>query len=1048
MKRYFIYILMVVAALFTGCTTEVVDDTPEMVEVGDIEVTFSIDGEEKSKLDLASVSHNIKVDVALNNEGVYWNAVSNQAWCYIDNEIKHRGSDSFNIVINANDSFDARETATIKFVAGEYEKDMLIVDHNGNVFVLDQVYTAATKAAGSFITKVKTFYAGEAWHFECDPWITATKGTVTTNAEGETFTEVTIAWAENTDASRYGEVKLVKDDNDYADGWINIWQFGTELNYDAEGNVLLAAEEPAPLELRFPKQTVKEITMPSWVTYTTQENSDETVSYLLQFAGNPSDARHIRSTELSLSFLSGAADIQLPVIKQEFYSVEGLLTGPGLALFAKTWNEGGDVSQWYIDGVPTIIADVDFTEIKEWTPIGTEERPWTGEFNGNGKKLINFTSSKPLFGVCENATIKGVVFDATSTFKTNGSYSGEHILAPLAGSIVNTTVENCSNNATISMDATSTNSQSYVSGLVGKADKDSYIVSCTNGGVVSIAASTQADANSDFYVGGIVAHNAGKVDLAFTNGSVSSGAVAGISYVGGIVGYNTAEATITASHNAGAVNYSAGRGSNISLNGYVGGVTALAQGTVTYNTNEGTITSASAAENVHIGGIVGAWLTTDVTFNHNTVANASHVVAEGAALHTFAGGLAGLVSEDVASVEIDMTKYGGTLEGKVTAGVCQANANATISAGGIFGKVMSVTTISNLTWKGTVMFYQKDAITAMYANFGGLVGWTTYPITISNIESEGETLAEYAKQAAINFGNATDGGGGSIGGLLGRAEEGATISNCTMNKPTAWNTMNADKSYVSTGSSKHFDIHLGGVAGRIVEGDSSITNCHNKGRVYNLHYNNQPWTTTYNTNCTGGILGSFGSKNNPMGAITITDCTNAANVNTHRGTVAGIAGLVTNGTIKGCEYKIGGIVETYLANSVCAGIVGIAFDSQISDCVATINLNGICAGSVDARMGGIVAHLMGDSSVSNCSFYGTITPRGFRKENEGKEYFGGIVGWADGEDITISDCRFGGTINDNVISENNLLTYIANYSTNGGAAYAGAATGNSYWNGK
>ena len=1047
MKRYFIYIIMAVAALFVGCTPEVIDETPEMVEVGKIEVTFSVDGQEKSVLDLASVSHNIKVDVTLNNDGVYWNAISDQAWCYINNEEVHRGSGSFTIVINANDSFEARETATIKFVAGEYERDMLTVTHNGNVFVLDQLYAASTKAAGSFTTKVKTLDAGEAWNFECDSWITATKGAVTT-VDGETFTEVTIAWEANNDASRYGDVKLVKDGKDYAEGWINIWQYGTELNYDAEGNLLLAAQDVAPLELRVPKQTVKDITMPSWVTYTTQENSDETISYMLQFASNPSDAMHIRSTELTLSFLSGAADIQLPVIKQEFYAMEGLLSGPGLALFAKTWNEGGDVSQWYIDGVPTIVENVDLTEVKDWTPIGTEERPWTGEFNGNGKKLLNFTSSKPLFGVCKDATISGVVFDKSSTFKLNGTYTGERILAALAYSIVNTTIENCSNNATISLDATSTDSQTFVAGLVGKADKDSYLVNCTNGGVVDVAASAAADADSDFYVGGIVAYNAGKVDQAFTNGSVSSGAVAGTSYVGGIVGYNTNEATVTASHNAGAVNYSAGLGSNVSLNGYVGGVTALAQGTVTYCTSEGTIHSTSAVENLHIGGVVGAWLATEAVFNHNTVGNTSHVIAEGTAFHTYAGGLAGLVSEDIVSVEIDMTKYGGTLGGKVTAGTCKADASATVSAGGIFGKVMTNATISNIAdWTGTVTFYQKDALTARYHNFGGLVGWATFPLTISNVVSNGEMVADYAKSAAINYGNGTDGGGGSLGGLLGRAEEGATISNCTTNKQTSWIVVNTSNQLTSTGSSKHFDIHLGGIAGRIVEGDSSISNCHNKGRVYNMHYNNQPWTTTYNTNSTGGILGSFGSKNNPMGSITIENCTNAANLNTHRGTIAGIVGFAANATIKGCEYKVGGIAETYLGNSVCAGIVGIAKDSNISDCVATITLNGIYAGSVDARMGGIVAHLMGDSSVSNCSFYGTITPRGLRPAGTA-EYFGGIVGWAQGEDITISNCKCGGTINDNVISENNLSTYITNYSPNGGAAFAGTATDNTYWNGK
>ena len=1031
MKRYFIYIIMVVAALFTGCTTEATDEIPDVTEVGDLEVTFSVNGEEVRSLDLSSVSHNIKVDVTINFDGISWNAISNKEWCYIDNEEVHRGSDSFNIVINANNGFEDRETAVITFVASNYKKSMLAVDQRGNVFVLDQVYAASSKSAGSLTTKVKTFDTGDAWHFECDSWITATKGAVTT-ANGETYTDVTIVWTENADASRYGEVKLVKDGRDYADGTINIWQFGTELNYDEEGNVLLAAEEPAPLELRVPKQTVKDIAMPTWVTYTTQENSDETASYMLQFAGNPSDAQHIRSTELSLSFLSGAADIQLPVIKQEYYAMEGLLTGPGLAIFAKTWNEGGDVSQWYVNGVPTIVADVDFTEIKEWTPIGTVERPWTGEFNGNGKKLINFKSSQPLFGVCKDATISGVIFDKTSTFEFKGNYTGEKILATLAGSIVNTMVQNCSNNATISMDANSTSSQTYVAGLIGKADKNSHIVNCTNGGVVNVAASSSADANSNFYVGGIVAHNAGKVDQAFATGSVSSGAVVGNSYIGGIVGYNTAEATITASHNAGAVNYNAGRGSNVSLNGYVGGVTAIAQGTVTYNTNEGTITSTSAVESLHIGGVVGAWLSGDAVFNHNTIGNTSNIVAEGAALHTYAGGLAGLISENVASIEIDLTKYNGSFAGKVTAGVCQSNSQATISAGGIFGKVMTNVTISNIAeWTGTVTFYQQEAISSNCINFGGFVGWATTPIAISNIVSKGDTILSHTKAAAINT------TGGSFGGFVGRCENGATISDCTNNGQTAWTSSN-------TGSSNGSDINLGGIVGRIVEGNSSIINCHNKGKIANMHYNNLPWSTSYNTNCSGGIIGSFGAKSSPVGAITIEKCTNAANISAYRGAIAGIAGFLANATVKGCEYRIGAIEDQ--VNVVCAGIAGIAADSHFIDCVATVNMSGYNAGSLDMRAGGIVAHLMGTSSVSNCSYYGEITPKKLR--DKAPEYFGGIAGLAQDETISITNCRCGGTINGNVISDNNLSTYIINYSPNGGAATNATVTGCSYWDGK
>lgn len=1033
MKRYCIYFLMVAAALFMGCTPEVINDTPEVTEVGDLEVTFSVDGEAVRSLDLSSVSHNIKVDVSINFDGIFWHAVSNKEWCYIDNEEEHRGSGSFTMIINSNSNFEARETAVISFVAGNYKKSMLVVDQSGNVFVLDQVYAAATKSAGSLTTKVKTFSTGEAWHFECDPWITATKGAVTT-VDGETCTEVTVAWAENTESSRYGEVKLIKNGQDHAEGFINIWQFGTELNYDAEGNVLLAAQDPATLEIRVPKQTVRDITMPTWVTCTTRTNSNETVSYMLQFAGNPSDAQHIRSTELSLSFLSDAAGVHLPVIKQEYYAMAGLLTGPGLALFSKTWNEGGDISQWYVNGVPTIVDDVDFSEIKEWTPIGTKERPWTGEFNGNGKKLINFKSSQPLFGVCQDATIKGINFDKTSTVEFKGNYTGEKILAALAGSIVNTTIQNCSNNATILMDAISTTSQTYVSGLVGMADIDSYIENCTNGGVINVAASTQADVDSDFYVGGVVAYNEGKVEQAFANGSVSSGAVVGNSYVGGVVGFNTEEATIRSSHNAGAVNYSAGRGSNVSLNGYIGGVTALAQGTVTDNTNEGTVTSTSSVENIHIGGVVGAWLSSDAVFNHNTIGNTSHVVAEGAALHTYAGGLAGFVSEDIASVEIDLTKYNGTFAGKVTAGVCQSNSQATISAGGIFGKVETDVTISNIAeWAGTVSFYQYDAITVNYINFGGLVGWSTTPITISNVVSKGNTLLSFEKAATINT------AGGSFGGLVGRCENGAIISNCTNTGQTAWTSSN-------TGSSKNYDINLGGIVGRIVEGNSSIANCHNKGKIVNMHYNNQPWSTSYNTNCSGGIIGSFGAKSSPMGVITITDCTNAANISTYRGTIAGIAGFVANATVTGCEYKIGEI-DNSRENNVCAGIVGIAKDSNFSDCVATVNMKGHNAGSLDMRAGGIVAHLMGTSSISNCSYFGDITPRKLRDPGA-PEYFGCIAGLAQDETISIAACRCGGTINGNVISENNLSAYIIHYSPNGGPASDATVTGCSYWNGE
>ena len=1024
-----------------SCTTDVAED-PEMVDVGDIEVAFSVNGNEVRTLDLSSVSHTIKVDVALNNDNLYWNVVSDQEWCQIVEE-PHRGSGSFTLVINTNDSFDARETATITFKASEYELRALSVTHNGNVFVLDQVYAASTKSANSFTTKVKTRDAGDAWSLECDPWLTATKVAATT-VDGYTITDITVSWADNSDISRYGEVRLVQNGKDSADACINVWQYGTELTYDEEGYILLEAKDAAPLELRVPKQTIEDIVMPSWVEYTIQENNDNTVSYMLQFAGNPSDAAHIRTTELELSLLSGAANIKLPIIKQLYYAMEGLMTGPGLVLFAKTWNEGGDVSQWYVDGVPTIVDDMDLTEVKEWVPIGTAEHPWTGEFNGNGKKLINFTASKPLFGIVQDATIKGVIFDATSSFSVVGSYSGALHLAPLAAEIRNTTIENCTNNATVSIDATSNNTTTYVSGLVDIADKDSYIVNCSNSGVINIAPSSMADKNSTFYIGSIVAYNSGKVDMAFTNGSVSTGVTTHTTYLGGVVGYNSEGATLTSCHNAGAVNYSASRGADVSEYGYVGGVTSVALGTITHSTNEGTITSTSTAKEVHIGGIVGSWLGSQAVVSHNTTTNTSSVVAEGAALHTYAGGLAGSIIGDVASVNIDFSKEECTLAGSVTAGVCQSSASATISAGGIFGYTECSVDISNILWGGKVTFYQKEAITAHFINFGGLVGWANAPISLSNVESNGDLVGDFAAKSAIIVAND---GGGSLGGLLGRCEEGANFTACTNNGNTAWITLTDKGALDGTGSSKHSDINMGGIVGRIVDGDSSITNCHCNGKVVNMHYNNQPWSTTYNNNCSGGIIGSFGAKASPSGSIVIDGCTTAANVSSYRGAIGGIAGFIANGTIEECTYKVGSI-DNKLANSVCAGIVAIAVDTDITKCVSTVNMRGLYAGSIDMRAGGIAAHLMGECTVSQCDYYGTITHDNLRTEPSQPEYFGGIAGLAQDAEITISNCRYGGTVSTAIISANNLLDYIINYSPNGGAASEATINDCSYWDGE
>lgn len=1030
MKRYFIYIMMVVATLFVGCTTDVTDE-PQIKEVGNIEVTFSVDGNEVRALDLSSVSHEIVVDVTLNNEGVYWTPVSNQAWCQIVEE-RHRGSGSFTILINANDSFDAREEAEITFVAGEYQMPKLRVVHNGNVFVIDQVYAASTKSAGSATTIVRTVEGAE-WSVKCDEWITATKGASTTT-DGITSTELTIEWAENVDTSRYGTVELIKSGSEAADGWFNVWQFGTELNYDAEGNLLLGAKDAAPLEIRVPRQTVKDVDMPTWVTYELVDNGD-TVSYMLQFADNPSDAQHIRVTELALSMLSGAANVALPVIMQEYYAMEGLLTGPGLALFAKTWNEGGDVSQWYVDGVPTIVEDMDLTEIKEWIPIGTPERPWTGEFNGNYKRLINFNASQPMFGYCKDATLKNIVFDETSKFRVTGSFEAPFYLSPLAGVIENTVVVGCTNNATVSLEASTKSpaAQIYVSGLVGQADATSQIKESTNMGSVSVSAAvtTAADAADAIFVAGIVADNNGTVEDCFNNGSLSHKGTVHYSYYGGIAGRPGKTSIIRNNFNAGAMTFGTPRGSgDAGRYGYIGGIVGSAAGEISGNTNEGDIETTSTIKLIHIGGIAGFVGDAEVVLKNNSQANASDLVATGAARYTYLGGLYGLVN---IPLTLDFTVDTGTTDGNITInGISDEYASGQTAVGGIIGccAAESSVTIKSPTWNGKLLMDIKANCNTAELAMGGIVGIAESFVEISGATTTGDVSispADYTIKKRTSF-----------GGMVGNAMDGLTLTDSTNAAKVAWTDQG--------GSTKNNPSYMGGLVGFIESGNTVITNCHNRGTVELAHYNNKEYSTAHACNFAGGIIGAYGASSNFETGCTllVKDCTNIGKTNATRGGVGGIIGYGQSVTIDNCSFTDGSMADTY--NAYGGGIASVVNNATIKNCLAKTTISGSYTGSQDYRGGGIVAHIMGESLIDNCSFFGSISLNKY--DPSAVEYYGGIAGWVPDEETKISNCRYGGTINGIDINADNFMDYIINVPTNDGDKSPATIENCSYWNGK
>ena len=82
---------------------------------------------------------------------------------------------------------------------------------------------------------------------------------------------------------------------------------------------------------------------------------------------------------------------------------------------------------------------------------------------------------------------------------------------------------------------------------------------------------------------------------------------------------------------------------------------------------------------------------------------------------------------------------------------------------------------------------------------------------------------------------------------------------------------------------------------------------------------------------------------------------------------------------------------------------------------------------------------LGKCTISGCSYFGTMT---IAKLDKG--HFGGLVGEATGEDedtLSVSDCKFGGTLNGTVVNENNLMGLAVGTAN-------GIVSGISYWDGK
>jgi hypothetical protein len=239
------------------------------------------------------------------------------------------------------------------------------------------------------------------------------------------------------------------------------------------------------------------------------------------------------------------------------------------AMEIRTWYDL-DAIRNNLDGDYVLMNDLDSTtagyeelvsetanEGKGWEPIGTENHPFTGIFNGQGYEICDLYINRPdKYYVGLFSYVDGIIQDVGVV---NIVVTGEEGIGGLAGRIRDGIVNNSYSTGNVI-------GYGCVGGLVGQIIDGTVSNSYSTGGVTGeynvgglgginwggSVGSCYATVNvtGNMYVGGLVGENYG---LGAVSNSYSTGSVTGNLSVGGLVGQNEFYATVSNSYSTGKV---------------------------------------------------------------------------------------------------------------------------------------------------------------------------------------------------------------------------------------------------------------------------------------------------------------------------------------------------------------------------------------------------------------------------------------------------------------------------------------------------------------
>ncbi len=723
MKRY--VFLIVAAGLWMACSKD--DEVTGDKEPVGIEIRYSRAGETISDLSLGAGGAEIVVDVELNNDKLYWNIVSDAPWCTVVEE-EHRGNGSFTLDISANDSFESREPAVLMFRSGQYSRKAFQVSQSGNIFIIEEAYMVRSKDSGSTGINISV-KEGNEWDFSCDSWMQVTK------KEGG----LNVSWEENpSQDSRMGIIKLFRAGESEAESQISLCQLGTgtgagtEYGY-ADGAVILPAEgesEPA-FEILAPASYIEGMELPEWLSCTT--SNDETVNvvkYSFFTEDNPSDTKSVREHEIELSVIGSDVKVKVPLIRQDYYPVSGIITAGGLKMFAETANAGGDVSDWMKDGVVVMLNSIDMKTLDGvWVPVGSEEKPFEGTFDGGSFEIMNFESSAPIFGFCREATISNLTINETSVFTVNAGNGGRPF-GTLAGSVEGGTILNCHSNAGIKASGT-ISAPLLLGGLVGQLnagtdsgdDSEPGLDGCSFGGKITSDATPAG--TEEICIGGVLSIANGDISNCVCTSSslISSNKGIGASrvYMGGIAAKVWEGCNVENCSSQGELSVVDTEIRNTRY--YLGGIAGKNEkGIISGSNSTGSIKADTYREYVNAGGIAG-WNQGPVTDS----GNAGTIEISNYPTTTYIGGICGINEAKV----VDRVSSSGKLVRTDTANYGDH------AVGGLIGfNEYAITGQPAMTHTGEIDLSAWAGKTSLNLYVGGIVGTTKEAFDYTNFVNE------------------------------------------------------------------------------------------------------------------------------------------------------------------------------------------------------------------------------------------------------------------------------------------------------------------------